>query len=71
VLAGIVVVAAAHATMVAVMGMTPLHMGHGGASLQLVGLVISIHIVGMYAFSPLVGRATDRFGRRAVVGVGG
>jgi MFS family permease len=70
VLAGIVVVAAAHATMVAVMGMTPLHMGHGGASLQLVGLVISIHIVGMYAFSPLVGRATDRYGRRAVIGMG-
>jgi MFS family permease len=71
VLAGIVVVACAHATMVAVMGMTPLHMGHGGASLQVVGLVISVHILGMYAFSPLVGRATDRFGRRVVVGVGG
>jgi MFS family permease len=70
VLAGIVVVAAAHATMVAVMGMTPLHMGHGGASLQLVGLVISVHIVGMYAFSPLVGRATDRYGRRVVIGMG-
>jgi MFS family permease len=46
-------------------------MGHGGASLQVVGLVISVHILGMYAFSPLVGRATDRFGRRVVVGVGG
>jgi MFS family permease len=71
VLAGILVVACAHATMVAVMGMTPLHMDHGGASLQLVGLVISVHIVGMYAFSPWVGRATDRFGRRLVVAVGG
>jgi MFS family permease len=71
VLAGIVVVACAHATMVAVMGMTPLHMGHGGASLEVVGLVISVHIVGMYAFSPLVGRATDRFGRRLVVGAAG
>jgi MFS family permease len=70
VLAGIVVVACAHATMVAVMGMTPLHMDHGGASLQVVGLVLSVHILGMFAFSPLVGRATDRFGRRAVIGVG-
>lgn len=71
VLAGIVVVACAHATMVAVMGMTPLHMGHGGASLEVVGLVISVHILGMYAFSPLVGRATDLAGRRLVVGAGG
>ena len=71
VLAGIVVVACAHATMVAVMGMTPLHMDHGGASLQVVGLVLSVHILGMFAFSPLVGRATDRFGRRAVIAVGG
>jgi MFS family permease len=71
VLAGILVIACAHATMVAVMGMTPLHMGHGGASLQVVGFVISVHILGMYAFSPLVGRATDRFGRRLVVGAGG
>jgi MFS family permease len=51
--------------------MTPLHMDHGGASLQVVGLVLSVHILGMFAFSPLVGRATDRFGRRAVIAVGG
>ncbi len=70
VLAGIVVIACAHATMVAVMGMTPLHMDHGGASLQLVGFVISVHILGMYALSPLVGWLTDRCGQRVVLGVG-
>lgn len=70
VLAGILVVACAHATMVAVMGMTPLHMDHGGASLQVVGFVISVHILGMFALSPLVGWLTDRCGQRLVLGLG-
>ncbi len=70
VLAGVVVIACAHASMVAVMGMTPLHMDHGGASLQVVGFVISVHILGMYAFSPLVGWLTDRRGQRVVLALG-
>ena len=36
----------------------------------MIGLVISIHIVGMFAFSPLTGLAVDRFGGRAVAIVG-
>jgi MFS family permease len=53
--------AVTHAVMVAVMTMTPLHMrDHGQAALS--GLVISIHVLGMYGFSPLVGRYTDRWG---------
>jgi MFS family permease len=65
-------IAAAHATMVGVMVMTPVHLEHHGAALQLVGLTISLHIAGMYAFSPLVGRLADRVGRSrtALVGVG-
>ena len=51
--------AAAHASMVAVMVMTPLHMKHGHTDLRLIGLVISLHVLGMYAFSPLVGRLVD------------
>ena len=50
--------------MVSVMVMTPLHMHHGGADLQVIGLVISAHILGMFAFSPLVGFAVDRWGGR-------
>jgi MFS family permease len=63
--------ACAHAAMVTVMIMTPLHMEHGGAHLEVIGLVISVHVLGMFAFSPLVGWAADRFGRSAVLVAGG
>jgi MFS family permease len=63
--------AAAHAVMVAVMVMTPLHMEHGGAELRVIGIVISVHVLGMFAFSPLVGLAADRWGRPAALGTGG
>lgn len=69
--AGIVAIACAHAAMVAVMVMTPLHMEHGGATLTIVGVVISIHVAGMFAFSPLVGWASDVLGRAVVLGAGG
>lgn len=62
--------ACAHAAMVAVMVMTPLHMEHGHAELRVIGLVISLHVLGMFAFSPLVGMLTDRSGPPAVL-VGG
>jgi MFS family permease len=55
--------ALAHATMVAVMAMTPVHLVHEGASLTIVGFTISLHIAGMFAFSPLFGIASDRLGR--------
>lgn len=64
---GIAALALAHAVMVAVMVMTPLHMHHGGAALDVIGLVISVHVLGMFALAPLVGWATDRFGRPAVL----
>ncbi|MEU8199058.1 MFS transporter [Microbispora amethystogenes] len=59
---GVVLIAVAHAVMVMVMIMTPLHMQHHGMSLQLVGVVISLHVLGMYALSPLFGWLADRFG---------
>lgn len=62
---------AAHATMVAVMVMTPLHMEHGGAELNVIGVVISVHVLGMFAFSPMAGWAADRWGRARALGVGG
>jgi MFS family permease len=68
--AGILAVSAAQAVMVAVMIMTPLHMDHGGAALQVIGLVISIHVLGMFFFSPLVGWLADRSGRPATLLVG-
>lgn len=68
--AAMAAVGVAHAVMVAVMVMTPLHMDHGGADLKLIGLVLSAHVFGMFAFSPLVGWLTDRIGRPAMLAVG-
>ena len=67
---GILTLALGHVVMVSVMVMTPLHMNHGGADLEVIGFVISIHILGMFAFSPLTGLAVDRFGGRAVAVLG-
>ncbi|RYB92148.1 MFS transporter [Nocardioides oleivorans] len=67
----VVAMACAHAAMVTVMIMTPLHMEHGGAHLEVIGFVISIHVLGMFAFAPVVGWAADRFGRSAVLVAGG
>ncbi|GAA4032403.1 MFS transporter [Allokutzneria multivorans] len=55
---------AGHAVMIAVMSMTSLHMKHGGASLGAVGFVFSVHMAGMYAFSPVFGFIADRWGTR-------
>lgn len=63
---GLLTLAFGHAVMVSVMVMTPLHMSHGGAGLTIIGFVISMHILGMYALSPVTGWAVDRFGGVAV-----
>jgi MFS family permease len=67
---GVTSVALGHVVMVSVMVMTPVHMSHVDVSLQLIGLVISVHVLGMYAFSPLVGWLVDRLGRLQMVLVG-
>jgi len=64
------VMAGAHAVMVSVMVMTPLHMSHGGAELPVIGLVISGHVAGMYALSPVFGWLSDRLGRVPVTWLG-
>jgi MFS family permease len=69
-LAAMAAIGVAHAVMVSVMVMTPLHMHHGDASLSIIGFVISVHVLGMFAFSPLVGWLTDRLGRAAVLTCG-
>jgi MFS family permease len=60
-----------HMIMVGVMVMTPVHMNHGGYSLELIGMVISLHIMGMYALSPVFGWLVDKIGARQVVLIGG
>ena len=63
-------IAIGHIAMVAVMVMTPVHMAHVDVTLTIIGLVISVHVLGMYAFSPLVGALTDRLGRLRVIQLG-
>ncbi|MBM7279979.1 MFS transporter [Gordonia rubripertincta] len=65
--AALAAVVSAHAVMVGVMALTPVHMHHGGASVTLVGLSISAHIAGMYALSPIMGILADRVGRVPVI----
>lgn len=49
--------------MVAIMTMTPIHMGHHGHGLSQVGLVIGIHVGAMYLPSLVTGILVDRVGR--------
>ncbi|MEV4945935.1 MFS transporter [Streptomyces sp. NPDC053755] len=65
----LVTVAVSHTTMVSIMSMTPVALSHHGAGIQLIGLVISGHIAGMYAFSPVMGWLSDRLGRLSVIGL--
>ena len=67
---GLAAMSVGQAVMSAVMSMTPVHLKHGDADLRIIGFVISGHIAGMYAASPLVGMASDRFGRRPVILLG-
>jgi MFS family permease len=57
-----------------VMAMTPVHIrgaGHDPAhTLRIVGIVLSLHIAGMFAFAPVMGWLTDRLGRRPVIAGG-
>lgn len=76
-------VVAAHAVMVGVMSMTPLHLQHlvegpgthpghaaGGDVLVIIGFTISLHIAGMFALSPVMGWLTDRVGRIETIMLG-
>jgi MFS family permease len=67
---GLLAIAVAHAVMVGVMSMTSVHLRHHGASLMIVGFVISGHVAGMYALSPVMGWLADRLGRIPTIGIG-
>lgn len=68
---GVSAMATGHLVMVGVMAMTPVHIrgaGHDAAhTLRIVGVVLSLHIAGMFAFAPAVGWLTDRLGRAPVI----
>jgi len=83
-LLAVAAVVAAHAVMVGVMSMTPLHLQHlvegpgashaghiaSGDVLVIIGFTISLHIAGMFALSPLMGWLTDKAGRTETIMIG-
>ena len=67
----ILAIVCSHTVMVGVMVMTPVHMTHHGLPIALVGVVISIHILGMFGASPIMGWLVDRIGATRVIAMGG
>jgi MFS family permease len=59
-----------HVVMAVVMTASPLHMHMHGHGLDWIGMALSAHTFGMFAFSPLTGRLCDRVGPRPVVLMG-
>jgi MFS family permease len=66
----LVVLGAVNFVMVAVMAIAPVHLKEEGHGLGFVGLVVGIHVFGMFAPSPLSGWLVDRAGSAAVVALG-
>jgi MFS family permease len=66
----VVSIALSHMVMVSVMSMTPAHLSSEGHSLSDVGLTISLHVAGMYAFSPVFGVISDKLGARPTILMG-
>ncbi len=60
----------AQGAMVLVMTATPLRVEDAGYGLNIVGVVLSSHAIGMFAFAPLVGKWVDRLGNLPAWGVG-
>ena len=69
--AAIVAIAIAQTAMVAVMGITPVVIDDYGGSALAIALVISFHMVGMFALAPVIGALLDRYGRRPGLLAGG
>lgn len=71
IIVGATVMVLTQLVMVAVMTMTPVHMGGHGHDLSKVGLIIGIHIGAMYLPSLITGILVDKVGRHVMVVVSG
>ncbi len=58
------------AVMVGVMTVSPIHMSQGGQNPLIIGIMLSLHIAGMFAFSPYVGWLVDRVGGQVIIVTG-
>ncbi len=70
VFAALIAMACGQAAMVLMMASVSVHMSDHNHGLGDISTVISVHVLGMFAFSPLVGQMADRLGRRAIVAIG-
>ena len=59
-----------HFVMVVVMSATPLHVKDIGETVQLVGVIISYHTLGMFLLSPILGKLVDKYGFRNFTFIG-
>ncbi|AFH63196.1 MFS transporter [Paenibacillus caseinilyticus] len=66
IIAGGAVMVLTQFVMIAIMTMTPIHMGHHGHDLKEVGLVIGFHIGAMFLPSLVTGYLVDKIGRSAM-----
>jgi MFS family permease len=70
-LTGLATIVTANFVMVAVMTMAPVHMQGQGHGLAFIGLVVSLHVAGMFGPSPITGWLTDRIGSPPVAALCG
>ncbi len=64
---GLISLAVGQSVMTMIMAMTPVHIRAAGGAIGMVGLVISVHTLGMFFFSPLTGWLVDKSGPLRVI----
>ena len=67
----LVLLATTNFFMVAVMTVAPVHLAMRGMTLQIIGVLISVHVAGMFVPSPLSGWLADRAGPLTVAAISG
>jgi hypothetical protein len=68
--AALLVLGGTNLVMVAVMAVAPVHLMAHGSDLGFVGLAVSVHVLAMFAPSPVTGRLADRLGPAPVAAAG-
>ena len=69
--AALVVLGTSNLIMVGGATMAPVHLGHHGVPLAVIGLVVGVHVGAMFAPSALSARLVEQIGARAAAGVTG
>lgn len=62
--------AAAQGAMSLMMIMTPVVLSESGHAISSISITVSIHVLGMFAFSIPLGKLADRIGRKSLIGAG-